>query len=415
MRNRKTVSKMLSVYLIVMFVISFASMTVSAEVTDIASAKNGVVCVVNANQTSQGSGFAIGKPGQPVQFIVTNNHVVETYGYTPDTAYVYFSAAANNFMVANVYYYNPEKDIAILKLPETTTLREALVLCPSDAIDLNDDFAALGYPNIGTEPSDYAKFDVSDIVVTRGGIKKSDRIDSKDVYLLDLTIENGNSGGPVVNSKGQVVGISSFGINMADATISPSYAIAIDELISSIDTNTIPITVASSSRISPLLIAILAAVLVLLVALIIALLMIRKRSGGGGTTPVTYPATTAAATTGSASASPKTASASSAAKQVRLIALNGYLNGKKFSINGTSRIGRDSSKCNIAFPINSKGISATHCELSFDGKICTITDLGSSYGTFVNGQKIAANSPQILKSSDKFYLAAPENMFEIRY
>ncbi len=422
MRNLKTVSRILSVCLIAMIVMSFVTMTVSAEVTDITSAKNGVVCVVNNSQTSQGSGFAIGKPGEPVQFIVTNNHVVEEWkGYTPDTAYVYFSAAANNFMVANVYYYNEEKDIAVLKLPEPTTMREALTLCPADAIDLSDDFAALGYPNIGSENTDYAKFDVSDIVVTRGGIKKADRINSEEVYLLDMTIENGNSGGPVVNSKGQVVGISSFGINMADVTIAPSYAIAIDELIGSIDTNTIPITVATSSNISPLLIAILAAALVLIAILIVVLVMVRKNKGGkggeGGTQPTgaTYPLVTGTtAGTAGGTAPPKTAPSPSP-KQARLVAMNGYLNGKTFAVNGTSRIGRDSSKCNIAFPVNSKGISARHCEISFDGKVCTITDLGSSYGTFVNGSKLAANSPQVLKSGDKFYLAAPENMFEIRY
>ena len=52
-----------------------------------------------------GTGFAIGKPGEPVEYIVTNGHVVE-YGYMGPKVYakylrrrqVYFSAAENDYV-----------------------------------------------------------------------------------------------------------------------------------------------------------------------------------------------------------------------------------------------------------------------------------------------------------------------------
>ena len=56
-----------------------------------------------------GTGFAIGKPGEPVEYIVTNGHVVE-YGYMGPKVYaeqvssagvqVYFSAAENDYVTA---------------------------------------------------------------------------------------------------------------------------------------------------------------------------------------------------------------------------------------------------------------------------------------------------------------------------
>ena len=73
-----------------------------------------------------GTGWAIGKPGEPVQYIVTNGHVVEaayaypkTYDNVTGSVLVYYSAAENDFAQAEVVYYSPqtEKDIAILKLP----------------------------------------------------------------------------------------------------------------------------------------------------------------------------------------------------------------------------------------------------------------------------------------------------------
>src|SRR5699024_11698303 len=60
---------------------------------------------------AMGTGFAIGKPGEPVEYIVTNGHVVE-YGYMGPKVYaeqvssagvqVYFSAAENDYVTAEV-------------------------------------------------------------------------------------------------------------------------------------------------------------------------------------------------------------------------------------------------------------------------------------------------------------------------
>ena len=92
------------------------------------------------------------------------------------------------------------------------------------------------------------------------------------------------------------------------------------------------------------------------------------------------------------------------------------MNGKRYEVNGIIKIGRNSSVCGIAYPVNTQGVSGEHCEISFDGSVCYVKDLGSSYGTFTSdGKKLAPNVPKLLNSGDKFYLAIPENTFEVRF
>ena len=90
--------------------------------------------------SGMGTGFAIGNPGEPVEYIVTNGHVVQmAYEYPridpsiSGKVQVYYSAAENDYVQAQVVYYSSpsEKDIAILKLPSPTDKRESLSNCGS--------------------------------------------------------------------------------------------------------------------------------------------------------------------------------------------------------------------------------------------------------------------------------------------
>ncbi|MBQ4159469.1 MAG: FHA domain-containing protein, partial [Clostridia bacterium] len=247
------------------------------------------------------------------------------------------------------------------------------------------------------------KYNKDDITVTKGGIKKTDRLRGLDVYMLDLYITHGNSGGPLVNSKGEVVGINTFGV--ADE----SYAIAIDELLKVIDTDRIPVTLHGHMN----WYLIIGAAVLLLIIILVVVLVVRKNSNKAYTGGYTQPMDSGIAPTDEKIApNPPTPAKPSA----RVIAISGTLNGKRYEVSGAVKIGRDASKCAIAFPVNTQGVSGVHCEVAFDGSVCYVKDLNSSYGTYtVDGQKLAANAPQILKSGDKFYLASPANTFEVRF
>lgn len=393
MKKTMYFKRMMSLFAVIVCMFSFMTITVSAETAT--DAKNSVVAVISENGISYGTGFAIGEVGKPVEYIVTNNHVVKgDMGYT--TATVAFDLASNDFVLANVYFYDAAKDVAVLKLPQPTDKRQAMVLCPMEDVDPDDSFAALGYP--GNQATDWPKYNTSDITVTKGGIKKADRIDGLDVYMLDLAITHGNSGGPLVNSKGEVVGINTFGLN------DDNYAIAIDELLKVIDTDRIPVTLHGSIN----WFLIVGGVVLLLIIALAIVLIVRKKNVVDNVFQ-TPPDTGAKKTVPKAAPAPAKTGA-------RVIAIGGTLNGRRYSVTGTVKIGRDPSKCAIAFPVNTQGVSGIHCEVAFDGAVCYVKDLNSSFGTFtVDGKKLTPNVPQILQSGEKFYLASPENTFEVRF
>ncbi|MBP3568374.1 MAG: trypsin-like peptidase domain-containing protein [Lachnospiraceae bacterium] len=366
----------------------------NGKVTTAREAADGVVLVASESEStlSYGTGFAIGKPGEPVRWIVTNYHVVDNAAEENGNIVVYFSAAANNYMVAELYWYSAEKDIAVLRLPEETTMRTALVLCPMRDVDMDDTFTALGYPSIAIEGNDYVKFDKDDIVVTRGVISKSTRVGSQDVYLIDIAISSGNSGGPLVNSKGEVVGINTF--RYSDSEDQANYALAIDELIYSVNRNVIPMTLSTEleAEASNMMVIIICAVVIVVV---IAVILIVVLSGKKKKSPT----------------APKMSKATGQAEFV-LIGMGGAMNKREIVIPATGlTIGRDSSRCTLVYSMGEPGISGLHCTVTVSGGMVLVKDEGSSYGTFYNNQKLAPGAVQPVQNGERFYLAEPKNTF----
>ena len=91
----------------------------------------------------------------------------------------------------------------------------------------------------------------------------------------------------------------------------------------------------------------------------------------------------------------------------------GYFDGRKFELDGSITIGRQQERCNICYPIDAKGISGIHCQLRKIGDQVELIDLGSSYGTFVNGQMITPNTAVMLNAGDRFWLASEKNTFVV--
>lgn len=93
--------------------------------------------------------------------------------------------------------------------------------------------------------------------------------------------------------------------------------------------------------------------------------------------------------------------------------LSGQYANQVFPVNDSMVFGRNLDSCNVLFPDNTKGISRMHCKVeNIEGKI-SITDLGSSYGTFVNGMKLQPYAPRVLNVGDTFYLGDKNNLFSL--
>lgn len=228
-------------------------------------ARNSVVLVAATVADDQGNtsmgwgtGWAIGKPGKPVEYIVTNGHVVEQ-AYTYPQLYtnvqgqlqVVFNAAENDFVIPEVVYYSApqEKDIAILRLPTPTEKRIPLQLRPSETVDIGEAAWALGYPGISSMYQQYSTFSPDDITLTQGIISKRNKPtgSSYEAFQMDVYINSGNSGGPLVDKNGFLLGINSAGIQSAEGTSEGvNYAIIANELIRILDNERLEYAVANT-------------------------------------------------------------------------------------------------------------------------------------------------------------------------
>ena len=227
-------------------------------------ARNGVVMIGVIAQDSQGNtasgmgtGFAIGNPGEPVEYIVTNGHVVQkAYEYPridpsiSGKVQVYYSAAENDYVQAQVVYYSSpsEKDIAILKLPSPTDKRVPLKLRESDSVSTGETAYALGFPADSAYRQNFATFGLDDITMTRGIISK--RLNPVNVtyeaFQMDVSIAGGNSGGPLVDENGNVIGINTLGATdpQTGVPLGMNYAIIVDELTKILDGEQLEYTMA---------------------------------------------------------------------------------------------------------------------------------------------------------------------------
>ena len=172
-----------------------------------------------------GSGFIINEEG----YILTNYHVIE------GAKDISVTLSDGNEVTATVVNYDQEKDLAMIKLKEGTKVPAVAELGDSDELYPGAEVIAIGTPlskNLA-------------YTLTKGVISGNDRTIQTDsgtsVHLLqtDAAINSGNSGGPLVNTKGQVIGINSMKLgsqSMGSATVEGiGFAIPINEVKSKID------------------------------------------------------------------------------------------------------------------------------------------------------------------------------------
>lgn len=140
-------------------------------------------------QNSLGSGFLIDRDG----FILTNNHVVEK------ATSIKVKLADDKEYDARVIGKDAKTDIALIKIDAKHTLPSA-TFGDSDKLFVGDWVVAIGNP-FGLEHTVTAG-----IVSAKGRVIGAGPYD--DFIQTDASINPGNSGGPLLNLKGEVIGIN---------------------------------------------------------------------------------------------------------------------------------------------------------------------------------------------------------------
>jgi S1-C subfamily serine protease len=148
-----------------------------------------------APQQTLGSGFVLDKAGH----IVTNYHVVE------DGDEIEVSFSNQDTLTAVLVGTDPSTDLAILRVEASSRGLAPLQLGDSDAVRVGDPVVAIGNP-FGLDRTATAGI-VS--AVQERTITAPNGYPIDHVIQTDAPINNGNSGGPLLNERGEVVGVNS--------------------------------------------------------------------------------------------------------------------------------------------------------------------------------------------------------------
>lgn len=399
-----------------------------------------------------GTGFFVGEEGQDPMYLITNHHVIEpflesgegelvqaetTEGVLTGRSKIRVFYDSDDYEEAYPVAYDEIKDLAVLKLGAATSKRTPLPLCsPTDDM-VGSTIYAVGYPGLAENVFADATttWGPSDVSVTSGSISRLLTTSGTGQMRLqiDCVIRHGNSGGPLVNEDGQVLGIAVSSVSDEEDS-SMYYGVNIDEVIPYLKQYDVPYVLQeagatqSSSETSlaegtapagdtivvpesteedpkessggvPAAVWVVIGVAVAAVAGVVIFLLLQK----GKKTPAQVQPV-----------QPAPAPAPAPQKVPVLRSLAQQHNGVRIPIQGRQiLIGTSQGECQVVFRPGTPGVSRRHCSISWDAATgdFILTDLGSSFGTFLeNRQKLAQGVPTRLRPGDRFYLGSPENL-----
>lgn len=190
------------------------SQKVGPSVVGVTSTINSVMSIFNFSTTTQGtgSGIIISADG----YIVTNNHVIE------DASSVKVTLNTGGEYEAKIIGKDEKTDLAVLKITPDETLTVA-ELGDSSQIQVGERAIAIGNP-LGME------FFGSTTQGIISAINRTITVENKTMNVIqtDAAINEGNSGGALVNAYGQVIGINAVKI-LSSTVEGMGFAIPISE------------------------------------------------------------------------------------------------------------------------------------------------------------------------------------------
>jgi S1-C subfamily serine protease len=391
-----------------------------------------------------GSGFVVA-----TGVVATNHHVVRCAG---EGGSAEVGLGPDALLPASVIWSSPERDLALLRVGEVLG-RPPVRLVPGTFVKSGDDVRAVGFPSAAdVERTDRLTASMFVPTLTRGIISRAVAFDDLPYYQTDAAISPGNSGGPLFDVCGDVVGINTMVAADAGGVQAQGigYALRADELIAALRRNGltpnvtaarcgaadaaqatpddpgVPVAVPDSSLVPEsrgrfdmlawfyaqpraVRIAVVALPFLLLLMLLLSLRSGRRERPSLAEAPRHAPPPHAAA--------PMAAPVAAPPRQAVLVALSGPLMGQRFALPAHPIvIGRDPRVCHVAFPEEAKDVSRRHASVAWDPSrgVAVVQDAGSSLGTFLaTGERLPPNVSRPLRPGERFYLSRPAYAFGI--
>jgi hypothetical protein len=421
---------------------------------------------------SMGTGFVIGDQ-EPFEYVVTNLHVANPWLYYEEPSVpveIYIYRSRDDLLAATLHVSLPRVDMALLKLDPNHLLHnlEPLELGRRDMVTVGDTVYAIGFPSAaGMEfplpwgdtfgLADFPAAYPEDATLTRGVLSKMLTVDGVAYYQMDASVNPGNSGGPLVNEDGQVVGMVTLSMFQAQGIHGAFQIDYLTDILQSRgikykaamdlstttpppppvdeeagDTTTpatpeTPVVTTPESSTNYLVIG-LGAAAVLIIGLAVALTTRKKPSAAmpapqavpSPSAPSGGPAMTAAAgpvTQTRPERGPAVTQARRQQTRPLLKGVSGHFAGQSIElVENQLVIGRDPRMAQLVYPPTKEEISRKHLTIRFDDRThkFSLVD-SSSNGTFLSSnQKLEPGQTYYLNSGDRFYLADVNEVFETK-
>jgi hypothetical protein len=407
--------------------------TASASNVPIEAMKASTVRILCKSAFSFGIGSGSGVIVGTGNHVVTNHHVI---GCADSGGEVIVIQNKEQRFKASVVWKSAAKDLAVLRV-QGTIGGAVPAFATSDMIGDAQTVYAMGFPG----DADLSRASLFQVKITKGIISARTTIDDLKIYQTDAAINSGNSGGPLFNESGQVVGINFLKASKTGVE-GIGYAIQADELLPELDRLGIsyrkasadgkpdaPTAIApsapstpvpgqkvlpSGSQSSPVLyLAIGIAIALSAVAIFVT---ITKR--GKEMAHEAYTRGRNVITRNHPGGRAPRESLPPVGKRPVLLGVSGTFAGNEVRMGVEPiAIGRDPKQCQLVFPSDVANVGRLHCVVRFDPtrSAFILEDRNSTNGSFLgNGVRLAPGKACQIAHGGKFYLADPCNMFEVR-
>jgi len=411
----------------------------------------------HSDGASEGSGFVIGDG----RYVVTNYHVVAN----ADAVKVFnrYGTVMENDVTGFVVK-SPERDIAVLKLAEVSGLTPVVLGTRASVHKLQHVLAA-GFPGAADNRGDSLD-NMMEVRFTTGIISGFVQENGEGMYQISAAVNPGNSGGPLFDECGRVIGINSLK-SLVNAVVvgadgkptlqrvplgeNIAWAIQTDVLVDLLHSANIPVQVESTpcvpgatsrstqetptaaattgtggsnpdrNRVSTtpnetqfptrlwLIIGAAAAFVIVVVILIIVLVRSRKprqpQALQHSMPPHSPPPVLSSQNRSTYDGVP------------RLRGISGTHAGMEFPLSQDAvTMGRDPRSSQIVFQASDNLVSKRHCTVRYDRQAggVILEDCGSMNGTFLeNGERLKSGESRLLSPNGRFYLGSRNNMFQV--
>jgi S1-C subfamily serine protease len=175
----------------------------------------------NQEAQAQGSGFVIDSEGH----IVTNDHVVN------DADSVSVRLWNGNSYKATVVGTDPSTDLAVIKVDAPQSMLHPVTIGDSSNVKVGDAVVAIGSP-FGLEETVTSGI----VSAVHRQMQAPNQFTINDSIQTDAAINHGNSGGPLLNSAGEVIGVNAQIAGDTGANVGIGFAIPSDTVRSITDT-----------------------------------------------------------------------------------------------------------------------------------------------------------------------------------